>query len=153
MSENEAFREFKQGLDRLRDADGQRALEHMQRAVELEQHNPFYVSYLGLALARSQRKWGEAEELCDSALKMKRDQPQLYLNLAEVYVAAGRREDAAETLLRGLKYAQRDIRLKLMLSKLIVRRRPVLPFLGRGSFLNRQLGKWRHRALEYLGRT
>lgn len=153
MLETEAFREFKQGLDRIRDADSERALEHMRRAVQLEEHNPFYLSYLGLLLARTERKWGEAEELCGAAVKMKRNQPQFYLNLAEVYVTAGRRDDAAETLLHGLKYAQRDIRLKLMLSKLIVRRRPVLPFLARDSFLNRQLGRWRHRALQYFGGT
>jgi len=150
MLDTEAFREFKQALDRLRDADTERAMAHMRRAVELEQTNPFYISYMGVLLARVDRKWGEAEELCSTALKMKRDQPQLYLNLAEVYAIAGRRHDAAETLLRGMKYAQRDIRLKLMLSKLVIRQRPVLPFLARGHFLNRQLGRWRHRALVYF---
>lgn len=150
MLDTEAFREFKKGLDRLREADPERALEHMRRAVELDQCNPFYLSYLGLLLARTERQWAEAEELCETALKMKRDQPQLYLNLAQVYVVADRREDATETLLRGLQYARRDIRLKLMLAKLMVRRRPVLPFLTRDHFLNRQLGLLRHRALQVL---
>jgi len=149
MLNTEAFREFKQGLDRLRDADPDQALAHMRGAVELENHNPFYLSYLGLLLARTERKWGEAEELCSNALKMKRD-PQLYLNLAQVYVAADRRDDAVETLLHGLKYANRDIRLKVMLSKLVVRRRPVLPFLARENSLNRHLGMLRHRALKVL---
>ena len=150
MLDTEAFREFKEALNRLRDADHERALGHMRRAVEFDRHNPFFLSYLGLLLARTERKWGEAEELCDTAVKMRRDQPQLYLNLAEVYVSAGRRHDAVETLLRGLRYASRDVRMKLMLGRLVVRRRLVFPFLARTHFLNRQCGLLRHRALLFF---
>ena len=153
MVDTEAFREFKQALDRMRDSDAEHALPHIRRAVELEALNPFYISYLGVVLARAEQKWGEAEENCRTALKMKRDQPQLYLNLAEVYVFAGRRDDAVETLMRGLKYANRDIRLKVMLGKLVRRRSPVIPFLERQHFLNRQLGLLRHRTMNALGQA
>jgi Flp pilus assembly protein TadD len=153
MVDTEAFREFKQALDRMRDSDAEHALPHIRRAVELEAQNPFYISYLGVVLARAEQKWGEAEENCRTALKMKRDQPQLYLNLAEVYVVAGRRDDAVETLKRGLKYANRDIRLKVMLGKLVRRRSPVIPFLERQHFLNRQLGLLRHRTMNALGQV
>ncbi len=136
MVDTEAFREFKQALDRMRDSDAEHALPHIRRAVELEALNPFYISYLGVVL-----------------VKMKRDQPQLYLNLAEVYVVAGRRDDAVETLMRGLKYANRDLRLKLMLGKLVRRRSPVIPFLERQHFLNRQLGLLRHRTMNALGQA
>ncbi len=150
MVDTEAFREFKQALDRMRDSDAERALPHIRRAVELEGQNPFYISYLGVVLARAEQKWAEAEELCGTALKMKRDQPQLYLNLAEVYVVADRRDAAVETLIRGIKFANRDVRLKVMLGKLVTRRPPVIPFLERHHFLNRQLGLVRHRAMEVL---
>jgi Flp pilus assembly protein TadD len=125
----------------------------MRRAVELERHNPYYRSYLGVVVARAERKWAEAEELCDTAVRMKRNQAQLYLNLAEVYLVAGRREDAVETLNTGLKYARRDIRLNLAINRLSQRREPVFPFLGRKHFLNRQVGQIRHRTLYYLGRN
>ena len=153
MIDTAAFREFKQGLNRMRDADPERALVHIRRAVELESNNPFYLSYLGVLLARAERKWGDAEELCQAALRMRRDQAQLYMNLAEVYVCAGRREDAAEILNRGLKNARRDIRLARMLGQLAMRRPPVLPFLERQHFLNKNLGRLRHRTLEYFGVT
>jgi len=153
MVDTEAFREFKQALDRMRDSDAEHALPHIQRAVELEAQNPFYISYLGVVLARAEQKWGEAVENCRTALKMKRDQPQLYLNLAEVYVVAGRRDDAVETLMRGLKYANRDVRMKVMLGKLVRRRSPVIPFLERQHFLNRQLGLLRHRTMNALGQA
>ena len=153
MTETEAFKEFKQGLALLRDNFADRALPHMQRAAQLEKSNPYYMSYLGVVLARSEEKWAEAEKLCDSAVRLKRNQAQLYLNLAEVYATAGRREDALETLQAGLKYARRDIRLNLAINRLIQRRSPVFSFLSRRHPLNRQIGRIRHRTLEMIGRT
>ena len=63
MLDTEAFREFKQGLTLLRDNSAGRALPHMQRAMDLDKNNPYYMSYLGVLLARSEQKWGEAERL------------------------------------------------------------------------------------------
>jgi predicted Zn-dependent protease len=150
MIDTEAFAEFRKALGYLRDDYSEKALPHIRRASELEEENPFYRSYLGLTLARAQKKWDEAEELCNAALKGKRDQPQLYLNLAEVYVAAGRKQDAVEALLMATKYAQRDGRIYRMLNQLSSRRQPVLPFLDRRHFLNRNLGTLRHRALKLI---
>jgi Flp pilus assembly protein TadD len=151
MMDTEAFREFKTGLTFLRDNYSNRALQHIQRAAELEKNNPYYMSYLGVALARTQQKWGEAERLCDSAVRMKRNQAQLYLNLAEVYVAAGRREDAREALINGMKYARRDIRLNIAMAKLTPRRSPVFSFLERKHPLNRHFGQLRHKTLRVFG--
>ena len=54
MMDTEAFREFKTGLSLLRDNSATSALEHIQKAAELEKNNPYYMSYLGVALARTQ---------------------------------------------------------------------------------------------------
>src|ERR1700738_3356244 len=120
MLDTEAFREFKQGLALLRDDYALKALPHMKRAAELDRNNPYYMSYLGVVLARSEKKWGEAETLCDSAVRMKRNQAQLYLNLAEVYSTAGRREDAVEAIQAGLKFARKDVRLNIAINKLVL---------------------------------
>jgi Flp pilus assembly protein TadD len=151
MTETEAFREFKQGLALLRDNFADRALPHMQKAALLEKNNPYYMSYLGVVLARTEEKWAEAEKLCDSAVRLKRNQAQLYLNLAEVYATAGRKDDAVETLQAGLKYARRDVRLNLAMNRLIQRRAPVFSFLSRRHPLNRHAGKLRHKALNIMG--
>jgi Flp pilus assembly protein TadD len=152
MLDTEAFREFKQGLNFLRDNYAGRALPHMQRAMELDRNNPYYMSYLGVVLARSEQKWGEAEKLCDAAVRMKRNQAQLYLNLAEVYAQAGRKDDAVDALQAGLKYARRDVRLTIAMNRLTRRREPVLSFLNRTHPVNRQLGMIRHRALQILNK-
>src|SRR5579864_2985352 len=148
MTDTEAFKEFKQGLALLRDNFAEKALPHMEKAAKLEKNNPYYMSYLGVVMARSEQKWAEAEKLCDSAVRMKRNQAQLYLNLAEVYATAGRREDAVEALQSGLKYARRDVRLTIAMNKLTERRRPVLSFLERQHPINRQLGMLRHKTLQ-----
>ena len=153
MMDTEAFREFKQGLTLLRDNYAMKALPHMKRAAELEKNNPYYMSYLGVVLARSEHKWGEAEKLCDGAVRLKRNQAQLYLNLAEVYKTAGRQEEAIEALQAGLKYARRDVRLSIALNRLIPRRQPVLSFLSRRNPVNRGLGRIRHRALQAFGQA
>ncbi len=153
MMDTEAFREFKTGLNLLRDNYAEKALPHMRRAVDLDKNNPYYMSYLGVVLARSEKKWGEAERLCDSAVRMKRNQAQLYLNLADVYRTAGRREDAVDALQQGLKFARRDVRLTIAMNKLVPRRSPVIGFLRRTHPLNRQLGRLRHRTLNMLGQA
>lgn len=153
MMDTEAFREFKQGLTLLRDNFAIKALPHMKRAVELERNNPYYMSYLGVVLARSERKWGEAEKLCDGAVRLKRNQAQLYLNLAEVYASAGRRDEAVEALQAGMKFARRDIRLNIAMNKLTKRRSPVFSFLKRQHPLNKGFGKIRHQALNLVGKA
>ena len=146
----EAFQEFRSGLSFLRGGDAQKALPHLRTALNCEPQNPFYISYVGLALAASEQKWAEAEKLCHSAMRMNRRHAQLYLNLAEVYVAADRRQDAADILVRGLHYAPHDVRLKMALDHLAVRRRPVLRFLPRTHSINRLVGRVRHQALQVL---
>ncbi len=143
--EPEALEEFKQGLTLLRNQYPEKALAHLRRAVELDPANPFYLSYLGLALARTEEGWTKGEETCLRALRMKRTQPELYLNLAEVYRLANKKEDAVETLQKGLTFTKQDPHLAKMLKRFGLRRAPVLPFLDRGHFLNRHLGKFRHR--------
>ncbi len=151
--EIDAVQEFKQAVHYLRDGHPDEALIHVRRAAEQDRNNPYYLSFLGLVLARAEQKWADAEDLCETAIRMKRSEAQFYLNLAEVYTKAGRREDAEEILNRGMVNAGLDRRLSLALSKLVIRRRPVFPFLQREHFLNRCLGKVRHNVLQHLVQT
>lgn len=153
MPENSAFAEFKQGIGLLQNGHSAEAVEYLRHAAELDQQNPFYLSFLGVSVARSQRKWTAAVELCKSALSLRRNEAQLYLNLAEVYVSAGRRDDAIEVLERALIQIRLDPRIKRARAKLGRRSPPVLSFLDRGHILNRKLGKLRHRFLGRTGKT
>ena len=145
MAEESALAEFKHGIKLLRDGHSADALEYFRHAAELEQQNPYYLSFLGVAIARALRKWGAAVKFCETALNSKRSEAQLYLNLAEVYVSAGRRDDAVAVLDRGLIHFKADARIRRARADLGKRAFLVLPFLERDHFLNRSLGKLRHR--------
>jgi Flp pilus assembly protein TadD len=147
MPDDAGLAEFKQGIELLQKGYSAKALECFRYAAELKRQNPYYLSFLGVSMARAQGKWAAAVELCKSALSMRRNEAQLYLNLAEVYVSAGRRDYAIETLDAGLTYCKADKRVAQMRGRLGKRCSPLLPFLGRGNLLNRSLGKLRHRVL------
>ena len=145
MSELGPVDEFKKGLGALLSGQARSALPHLQKAYEHNAGNPFYVSYYGLALARTEADCARATGLCQAALRMKSDHPDIYVNLAEVYRRAGAPEDALWTLYSGLHFTRWDSRLVRALEIMGVRRRPILTFLDRKNFLNRQLGRLRHR--------
>jgi Flp pilus assembly protein TadD len=151
-AEYDLVAEFKQGIELLKSGRPQSALFHMRRVFESEQQNPYYLSFLGLSIARAEHRWDQAAEFCEIALKMKRNNCQFHLNLAEVYTLAGRQEDALETLDRALLQFRGDLRLKRARSRIEKRRAPVLSFLARGHFLNRTFGRLRHGTLQRLGK-
>ena len=142
--------EFKEGVELLKNEYPQKALVRFRRAYECDKHNPYYMSFLGLSIARAQRKWDQASELCEMAVQLKPKEIQFYLNLGEVYAASGLREKALDKLDCALELFGEDARLKQARNKVQNRRNPILPFFGRAHFLNRELGKLRHRALKYV---
>jgi Flp pilus assembly protein TadD len=150
MGNNSAVAEFKQGIRLLQEGYPIEAHERFHRAAELETQNAYYLSFLGVSEARGQKTWASAIVHCETAISLKRKEAQFYLNLAEVYLSAGRREDAITVLNNGLIYLSDDPRIQRARAKLGKRRSSVLPFLERGHFLNRSLGELRHRLLAIL---
>jgi Flp pilus assembly protein TadD len=145
MADNAAVAEFKEGIQLLQQGYPAEAHGRFQRAVELEKQNAYYLSFLGVSEARGKKNWAAAADHCETAIGLKRNEGQFYLNLAEVYLSAGRRADAVAVLDRGLIYVSDDPRLNRARAKLGRRRSSVLPFLDRGHLFNRILGKLRHR--------
>jgi Flp pilus assembly protein TadD len=140
--------DFREGIKLLKNEYPQKALVRFKRAFERDKHNAYYISFLGLAIARAQRKWDQASDLCETAVQLKPKEIQFHLNLGEVYALAGRREKALDKLECALQLFGDDARLVEARGKVQKRRAPVLPFFGRGHFLNRTLGKLRHRILK-----
>jgi len=145
MNQSEGASEFKKGLQALRGGYLNSALGHMQKAVENDKNDPIYLSFYGLALARTCTDWAMAEAYCLAAVQMKPADVQLYLNLAEVYHRGARMQDALSALYNGLQFTKWDPLLVRAVEGFGIRRPPVLPFLDRKNFLNRHLGKLRHR--------
>jgi tetratricopeptide (TPR) repeat protein len=148
IAELDPVDEFRQGVRLLKNDYPEQALVCLRRAFESERHNPYYLSFLGLSIGRAERKWDQASELCEIAVQLRRGEIQFHLNLADVYACAGQRLKALDTLDAALELFGEDERLRRAHSHVEKRRSPVIPFFNRDHFLNRQLGKLRHRALK-----
>jgi len=147
-TEPEHMVEFREGVELLKNEYPEKALVRLRRAFEGDKRNPYYISFLGLSIARAEQKWDQATELCETAIQLQRKEIKFHLNLVEVYALAGRREKALDALDYASKLFGGDGRLKRARSKLQKRSAPLLPFVGRKHFLNRELGKLRHRVLK-----
>jgi tetratricopeptide (TPR) repeat protein len=139
--------EFREGVELLKNEYPEKALVKLRHAFEGDKHNPYYISFLGLSIARAEQKFDQASELCETAVKLKRSEIQFHLNLVAVYALAGLRDKALHKLDGALRLFGNDARLKRARNKVVKRQVPVLRFLERSHFLNRELGKLRHRVM------
>lgn len=147
-TESDQLVEFREGIELLKNEYPEKAVVKLRSAFESDKRNPYYISFLGLSIARAEQNWEQALDLCETAVKLKSNEIKFHLNLIEVYALAGWREKALRKLDNASKLFGDDSRLKRFRSKIVQRRSPVLPFLGRSHFLNRELGKLRHRVLK-----
>jgi tetratricopeptide (TPR) repeat protein len=140
--------EFREGLELLKNEYPDKAVLKLRQAFESDKRNPYYISFLGLSMARAEQNWEQALDLCETAVQLNRKEIKFHLNLIEVYALAGWHEKALRKLDNASKLFGNDARLKRFRAKVVERRNPVLPFLERSHFLNRELGKLRHRMLK-----
>lgn len=97
-------------------------------------------SHLGLAVARFEGDFERARELCESAAKQEFFNPELYLNMARVFLIFERRSEAMRYLRRGQMIDPGQEEIKGELQMLGLRRPPVVSFLPRRHPVNRHLG-------------
>ena len=102
------------------------------------------LSWFGLSLALVQRKFKPAIDLCKRAIELQFYSADHHANLARVYLAAGNRKKALESVESGLKIHAEDDYLLSVRKLLGVRARPAVPFLDRGNPINVSLGLARH---------
>ena len=131
---------YKQGIEFLKSGERLRALGVFERACKLEPENPEFRSFLGLCIAYERRMMGEAVSHCEWALAAEPDNPDYYLNLGKVYLVFGSNSDAIRVLRNGMKVDNRNPYIIAELQEIGVRKKPVIPFLSRGHFLNRYIG-------------
>lgn len=90
------------------------------------------MSFLGLCIARAQRQWSQASELCEMAIRLDPKEIQFRLNLGEVYALAGQRGRALTTLDHAMRLFDNDVRLRQARSKVEKRRARCCLSLGAG---------------------
>lgn len=138
---------YSRGLDALTHGRGREALALFEAAIEIEKRNGVarpqarYLSYYGLCLAVEKRQLNEGIRFCRQALEQEFFNPDLCCNLGRLLFRAGRRKDAYEVLVKGYSLQPNHQGIFEELSRMGVRRRPVLGFLSRKNPLNVVLGR------------
>jgi len=102
------------------------------------------LSYFGLCLMLVQKKTKQAIDLCKRAIELEFYDGNHYANLARVYVLAGNRKKALETVQQAMKDHREDAALLQVRRELGVRAAPPVPFLDRSNPINVTLGQSRH---------
>jgi predicted Zn-dependent protease len=144
---------YRTGLRLLARGQGEEAFEHLSRAYLSGPQNARYRSSYALALALVKGQFLGAAELARAAVRQEYHNPDLYLNLARIYLAFDFRAEAIRFLRRGLMVDPSNDQITETLSDLGIRRRPTLRFLPRNHLLNRLLGKFQARALRPIRST
>lgn len=103
-------------------------------------HDPTAMSYYAFCLAHIAGEHEKAVSLCIMAAEKEFYNPEIYFNLGRIFVLRGNRSFAIRAFRKGLKFDESHTEIRKELKKLGIRRRPVLPFFPRESFINRVLG-------------
>jgi len=135
---------FERGRALVEAGDAEAALACLRVAQESDSHNARIQSYYGLCLGLVDRRFEEAVELCQSAAKREFFNPDLYLNLARLYLGFGFKSEAIRYLRRGRMIDPANSAIERSLRELGDRMPPVLRFLPRRHPLNRWLGTARY---------
>ena len=125
------------------------ALRLLEQAIKISPEHPVYLSTMGLceSMMRDPEK---GEKMCRMALQLAgRDRdPMLYVNLGRVLLERGDRMGARDNFMKAYRKDNTNAPAALELSRMGVRKKPVIPFLGRNNLLNIHLGKLRHQLRE-----
>ena len=119
----------------------------LTQALKMAPDNPVYISQLGYCVGML-GNLPDAEKMCRRAHKMAPTVPIILVNLGRILVEKGLRQEARVLFAQAYQIDNTSSPAALELSRLGVRKPPVLPFLGRGHILNKYLGILRHRLLE-----
>lgn len=138
---------YRRGLTLLEGGHGDDAFEHLSRAYLTDPQSARYRSAYALALALVRGQFLGAAELARAAVRQEFYNPDLYLNLARIYLTFDMKSDAIRFLRRGLMVEPDNEQIQTRLVELGVRRRPLFRFLPRNHVFNRLLGRVQSRVL------
>ena len=140
---------FDKGMKALIDGRAREALAFFEAAIALEKKfgrakpQARYLSQYGLCLGTVTSNKREGIKFCREATTLEEYNPDLHWNLGRAYLAARRRREAHQALMRGLSLQPDHRGIASELRRMGVRRKPMLPFLSRDNPLNMFLGRLR----------
>lgn len=139
---------FRKGLEALVDQNHVEAAMYFRRAMDIEhqrciqQPDMRYLSYYGLCRAKAHYKIKEGIHACKRAARMRRRDPEMFLNLGRTYLMARDRTRAYEAFEAGLRLDPMHEVLALEAAKLESRMPKKPSPAARGSFFSRVRSAW-----------
>ncbi len=150
LAENETHESqvlFNRALEMLSRNNVGEALRHLEDALRIAPNNAAYLSHYGLCVAMERHDFESARELCRRAVRMAPSDPMPRVNLGRVLRLEGDNRAAYETFLRAWRLDRSHPAAAAELSRMGIRRPPVLRFLPRSHWLNVHLGRLRARLM------
>ena len=129
---------LKKGLEALAQGDTLSALSYFEKAINIE-NSPIISSYYAFCIAKERGQVIRAISLCEEAIKREPKNSLHYLNLGRIYLITNNKEDAIKTFREGLNY-EANQQIVDELSRLEIRKPPIIKFLKRNNPINRYLG-------------
>ncbi len=124
----------------LSEGDAEGAMQYLRPAFDDNPAHAQLRSLYGLAMGLARRRYHEALDLCQSAVKQEFFNPDLYVNVARLNLAYGFKAEALRYLRRARMIDPANPAIHGLFDQLGARSEPVLRFLPRRHLLNRWLG-------------
>jgi tetratricopeptide (TPR) repeat protein len=119
------------------------ARKDLEMALQICPRHPGYLSLYGLCVAIESEDYESARRLCESAIRINPGDPLTRVNLGKVLRLQGNTRAAYEEFITAWKLDKKHPAPASELSRMGIRRPPLLPFLPRSHWANIALGKVR----------
>ena len=134
---------FNRALEMLNRNKVSVARKELERALQICPQQPSYLSLYGLCVAVESEDYESARRICEKAVRMSPSDPLNRVNLGKVFRLEGNAGAAYGEFLAAWKLDRMHPAPASELSRMGIRRPPVLRFLPRSHWLNIRLGKLR----------
>ena len=136
---------YARALEKIANKDMESAIEDLEAALSISPDHAEYLSLYGLSLAVVYEDYISALRLCRRALGIDPNTPGHFVNLGKVHQLRGDKARAHQVFSTARKADKDDSSAATELSRMGLRRPPVLRRLRRSHWINIQLGKFRAR--------
>lgn len=134
-----AEKEFKQVLRQLGEGNVLAALASLEKALEIWD-DPRWYSCLGYCIAKERGHVKKGLELCRKAIETDPANPEHYLYLGKIHLLVKNKNEALQAFREGMTHGGTP-EIEQILTKIGIRRPPVISSLSRNNPLNKYLGK------------
>ena len=138
---------FNRAIEMLNRNRAPAARKQLEMALQICPQHPSYLSLYGLCIAVESDDYESARKICEKAVRMNPNDPLSRVNLGKVLRLQGDNGGAYHEFLSAWKLDKQHPAPASELSRMGIRRPPVIPFLGRSHWINVHLGRLRARLL------